>query len=118
MQHEQRDPSAHRKQSTRYIRHCPRPGWKALIGALFLALAMPIAGPPAMAGDTVTLEDVVVTEKKLVRPTKQANETVYTGSEITREGLDALGTKATVSVYEAVNVLPGRMLIAAAELLG
>jgi iron complex outermembrane receptor protein len=107
MQHEQQDPSAHRKQSARYIRHCPRPGWKALIGALFLALAMPIAGPPAMAGDTVTLEDVVVTEKKLVRPTKQTNETVYTGSEITREGLDALGTKATVSVYEAVNVLPG-----------
>ncbi len=62
---------------------------------------------PALAEDPVTLDDVVVTEKKLVQPTKQTDDTVYTGSEITKDGLEAMGTKATVSVYEAVNALPG-----------
>jgi iron complex outermembrane receptor protein len=75
-----------------------------MLGLVLAALSI---GPPAMAGDTVTLDEMVVTEKKLVRPTRQTNETVYTGSEITREGLDAQGGKATVSVYEAVNLLPG-----------
>ena len=99
--------AAKRKRTSRYLGHGPHPGWKAFIGALFLTLALLVAGPPAMAGDTVTLDEMVVTEKKLVRPTKQTNETVYTGSEITREGLDAMGTRATVSVYEAINALPG-----------
>jgi len=54
-----------------------------------------------------TLEEIIVTGERLITPTKQTNETVYTGSEITRKGLEAQGTKATVSVYEAINVLPG-----------
>jgi iron complex outermembrane receptor protein len=61
----------------------------------------------ALAEDVITLEDIVVTEKRLVKPTKQTDETVYTGSEITKEGLEAQGAKAAISVYEAVNVLPG-----------
>ncbi|BBO82285.1 TonB-dependent receptor [Desulfosarcina ovata] len=61
----------------------------------------------AMAEEPVTLESIVVREKKLVKPTKQTNDTVYTGSEIIREGIDAQGAKAAVSVYEAVNILPG-----------
>ena len=89
-----------RKQTTGHLR-------KRIFGMLGLVLAALSIGPPAMAGDTVTLDEMVVTEKKLVRPTKQTNETVYTGSEITREGLDAQGGKAAVSVYEAVNLLPG-----------
>ena len=66
-----------------------------------------IVSLPVMAEEPMTLEDIVISEKKLVRPTKQTNETVYTGSEVTREGIAAQGAKATVSVYEAVNVLPG-----------
>jgi len=96
-----------RKQISRHLWECHSQRWTRLFGPPGLLLALLIAGPPAMAGDTVTLDEMVVTEKKLVRPTKQTNETVYTGSEITREGLDAQGGKATVSVYEAVNVLPG-----------
>ena len=59
------------------------------------------------AENVQVLEEMVVTGDKLVTPTKQTNETVYTGSEITRKGLDAQGNKATTSVYEAINVLPG-----------
>jgi iron complex outermembrane receptor protein len=55
----------------------------------------------------VVLDEIVVTGEKLVTPTKQTNETVYTGSEITRKGLEAQGTKANVSIYEAINILPG-----------
>lgn len=72
-----------------------------------IALMVLLFCMPAMAEELVTLEDIVVTEKKLVKPTKQTNDTVYTGSEVTREGIDAQGAKASVSVYEAVNVLPG-----------
>jgi iron complex outermembrane recepter protein len=53
------------------------------------------------------MDEIVVTGERLVTPTKQTHETVYTGSEITRRGLDAQGTKATVSIYEAINILPG-----------
>jgi iron complex outermembrane receptor protein len=74
---------------------------------LRVALLLLLSCLPAMAEEPVTLEDIVVSEKKLVKPTKQTNETVYTGSEITKEGIEAQGAKASVSVYEAVNVLPG-----------
>lgn len=53
------------------------------------------------------LPDMVVTEERLVTPTKQTDDTVYTGSEITRKGIDMQGTKAATSVYEAINILPG-----------
>jgi len=76
--------------------------WVAVASAIFSVWAAAV-----FAEDPVTLEDIVISEKKLVKPTKQTNETVYTGSEITREGIDAQGAKASVSVYEAVNVLPG-----------
>ncbi|MCB2148450.1 MAG: TonB-dependent receptor [Deltaproteobacteria bacterium] len=72
-----------------------------------MALLFLSNGLMALAEEVVTLDEIVVTEKKLVKPTKQTNETVYTGSEITKKGIEAQGAKASVSVYEAVNVLPG-----------
>jgi iron complex outermembrane receptor protein len=75
--------------------------------AIFLVMAAMSAYAEESDTDKVVLDDVVVTGTKLVTPTKQTNETVYTGSEITRDGLDALGSKAAVSVYEAINILPG-----------
>ncbi|MGD9878102.1 TonB-dependent receptor [Desulfococcus sp.] len=71
------------------------------------ALACLLVGTPTLAAETVTLDAMVVKEKKLVTPTRQTHETVYTGSEITREGIAAQGAKAAVSVYEAINILPG-----------
>ena len=55
----------------------------------------------------MVMEEVVITEKKIITPTKQTNETVYTGSEITKKGMETQGVKATTSVYEAVDILPG-----------
>ena len=81
--------------------------WKPAAVSLTIFLLFLATGIPALADDTVTLDDVVVTENKLVQPTKQTDDTVYTGSEITREGLAVQGAKAAVSVYEAVNLLPG-----------
>ncbi|MGQ9745976.1 MAG: TonB-dependent receptor [Dissulfurimicrobium sp.] len=56
---------------------------------------------------SMSLKEVVVTGEKIVIPTKQTNETVYTGSEITKKGLEIQGTKATTSIYEAIDILPG-----------
>jgi iron complex outermembrane recepter protein len=57
--------------------------------------------------ETTKLEEIVVTGERLVTPTKQTNETVYTGEEVTRKGIEIQGSKAEVSVYEAINILPG-----------
>lgn len=56
---------------------------------------------------TLHMEEITVIGEKLVTPTRQTNETVYTGSEITKKGIEAQGTKASVSVYEALNIIPG-----------
>ena len=53
------------------------------------------------------LEEIVVTGEKLIVPTKQTGETVYTGTEITRKGLDLSGEKGKSSIYEAISILPG-----------
>lgn len=54
-----------------------------------------------------TLGTVNIEAEKLITPTKQANETVYTGSEVTQKGIELQGAKGTTSVYEAISVLPG-----------
>ncbi|MGE0083927.1 MAG: TonB-dependent receptor [Desulfococcaceae bacterium] len=59
------------------------------------------------AKDTVYMEEITVVGEKLVTPTRQTNETVYTGSEITKKGIEAQGAKAAVSVYESLNMVPG-----------
>ncbi|MBU3948778.1 MAG: TonB-dependent receptor [Proteobacteria bacterium] len=56
---------------------------------------------------TFYLNEILVIGEALVTPTKQTNETVYTGREITKKGLEVQGAKTTVSVYEAINALPG-----------
>jgi iron complex outermembrane receptor protein len=53
------------------------------------------------------LEEIVVKGERIVTPTKQAGETVYTGIEVTRKGLDIQGEKAKTNVYEAISILPG-----------
>jgi len=55
----------------------------------------------------VELEEVVIKEKRIVLPTKQAGETVYTGVEITKRGMELSGIKGTLNVYEVLSILPG-----------
>lgn len=57
--------------------------------------------------NNATMEEMVVVGEKIVTPTKQTNEQVYTGSEITRSGMALPGVKAESSVYEAMDLLPG-----------
>ncbi len=54
-----------------------------------------------------SLDEIVVTGEKLITPTKQTGETVYTGSEITKKGMEIQGAQGAVSIYEAIDMLPG-----------
>ena len=61
----------------------------------------------AVSLHAVELEKIEVEADRLITPTMQANETVYTGSEVTQKGMALQGTKATTNVYEAIGLLPG-----------
>lgn len=56
---------------------------------------------------SAVLDTVVVSGDRVTTPTRQTTDTVYTGSQVTRTGIEAQGTKATISVYESVKILPG-----------
>jgi iron complex outermembrane receptor protein len=56
---------------------------------------------------TASFDEIVVTGDKLVKPTRETGETVYTGEEVTRKGIEIKGSKAEASVFEAINILPG-----------
>ncbi len=53
------------------------------------------------------LPEVVVTGEKIILPTKQTGETVYTGVEITTKGIELSGQKAKTNIYEVISILPG-----------
>ena len=72
-----------------------------------LAVLMAISSFSAVAAEDTILSETEVTAPKLVIPTKQANETVYTGTAITAEGIERQGRKAESSVYGAIDMLPG-----------
>ncbi len=55
------------------------------------------------------LGEIVVIGEKIITPTKEAAETVYTGVEITKEGLKLGGEKGSHNVWEAISILPGVM---------
>ncbi|MBF0209921.1 MAG: TonB-dependent receptor [Desulfamplus sp.] len=58
-------------------------------------------------GSITRLEDIEVTSEKIITPTKEISETVYTGSEITKKGMEIQGDQAKTSVYESLDILPG-----------
>ena len=55
----------------------------------------------------VKLPEVLVTEDRIITPTRQIDESVSTGSEISNKGIELQGSKAETSVNEAINLLPG-----------
>ncbi len=73
----------------------------ALLGLTAAALA-----GQATAAET-EMAEVLVTGDKLITPSMQASETVYTGSEITPKGIELQGAKASTSVHSALDMLPG-----------
>jgi len=50
---------------------------------------------------TITVQD------QLILPTRQAGDSLYTGSSVTRKGLELLGTPAETSIYSTLSILPG-----------
>lgn len=81
---------------------------RVIIGLSLVGMIGLLSGPPGYAQEEAApMEEIVVTGEKLVQPTKQTSETVYTGKEVTRKGIEIQGSKAETSVYEAVNMLPG-----------
>jgi iron complex outermembrane receptor protein len=74
--------------------------------SVLLSLAVAVAAGQGRAAETEMAEVLVIGEK-LVTPTMQASETVYTGSEITPKGIEIQGVKATTSVYGTLDMLPG-----------
>ncbi|MBC2695109.1 MAG: TonB-dependent receptor [Desulfobacteraceae bacterium] len=50
---------------------------------------------------TITVQD------QLILPTRQAGDSLYTGSSVTRKGLELLGTPAETSIYNTLSILPG-----------
>ncbi len=75
---------------------------------LLAGLAMSASDPAKETEkETTIIPEMVVAAEKIVTPSMQASETVYTGSEVTAKGIEIQGVKANTSVYEAVGVLPG-----------
>ncbi|MBW1791706.1 MAG: TonB-dependent receptor, partial [Deltaproteobacteria bacterium] len=63
-----------------------------------------------MAGDEkagVYVLGEITVKGELIRPTKQTGDSLYTGSSVTRKGIELLGTPAETSIYNALNILPG-----------
>ncbi len=75
--------------------------------ACLISMVVIVATSALASGPEVRLEEMTVVGEKLITPTRQTNEQVYTGTEITRSGLDLPGAKAKISVYEAMDSLPG-----------
>ena len=44
---------------------------------------------------------------ELIRPTRQAGDSLYTGTTVTQRGIELLGTPAKTSVYNVLDLLPG-----------
>jgi len=79
----------------------PRRGAGKTIAALCslgLSSALVAAPYPGLVhADEVTVDQLTVRSERILKPTRQAGETVYTGTE----------TPAVSSVWEAIGVLPG-----------
>lgn len=53
------------------------------------------------------LPEIVVKAERIVTPTKETAETVYTGTGITKKGIELSGEKGSSNVWSVLNFLPG-----------
>lgn len=56
---------------------------------------------------TQELPEVIVIGERVVVPTKEAAETVYTGMEITKKGIEIRGQQGSSNIWSILNLLPG-----------
>lgn len=52
-------------------------------------------------------EQVLIVGKRIMAPTKETGETVYTGFELTKEGLSLQASPSNLSVWSQLSLLPG-----------
>ncbi|MBN2809503.1 MAG: TonB-dependent receptor [Deltaproteobacteria bacterium] len=86
----------------------------ALSILLFLGVASATASSAGMGTATkpepsapVTKLEQITVEAQPINPTRQEGDLLYTGSEITPEGLELAGLGGLSSVYQAFSILPG-----------
>ena len=77
-----------------------------LLSSSALASGDGVNGDNNLAGITA-LQEVEVRGEKIIVPTMQANETVYTGDRVTSKGLEIQGARATTSVSGALDLVSG-----------
>ncbi len=56
--------------------------------------------------DPMKMEEISVVADKITTPTKETEDTVYTGTEITKKGIEIQGASTSTSVYESLRILP------------
>lgn len=76
------------------------------VASLASALVLTVQTGPVHA-EEVAIADLTVRSERILEPTRQAGETVYTGTEITGRGIEIQGSPAATSVWEAASILPG-----------
>ena len=77
----------------------------AICYALLISLSSNLMAGDEKA-DVYVLGEITV-KGALIRPTKQTGDSLYTGSSVTRKGIELLGTPAETSIYNALSILPG-----------
>jgi len=76
---------------------------------ILAVMAMLISISTAMAQSEKTtgkMEELVVIGERLITPTKETEDTVYTGTEVTRKGIEMQGASTSTSVYETLKIMP------------
>ncbi|MGQ9658667.1 MAG: TonB-dependent receptor [Thermochromatium sp.] len=79
----------------------------SLVQITLVLVSQGLAWSGAGAQDRITIETIEVDAERILTPTKQAEETVYTGMAVTTKGIEIQGAKAAMQVWEAIDLLPG-----------
>ncbi|MFN2354826.1 MAG: TonB-dependent receptor [Desulfopila sp.] len=79
----------------------------AVCAAGLASAVLLIVRPCSVLAEDVGIADLTVRSERILEPTRQAGETVYTGTEITGRGIEIQGSSAATSVWEAASILPG-----------
>jgi iron complex outermembrane receptor protein len=75
---------------------------------LILALAAnSIAGDEGEKGEKVYSLGTITVQDRLILPIKQTGDSLYTGSSVTKKGMELIGTPAETGIYNALSILPG-----------
>lgn len=89
------------------MRHSPTLNVAIFLIVLLLFLNPVLAQSQQREWQVYELEELVVQAERMILPTKEASETVYTGYELTKEGLGLKGEASSTNVWSQISVLPG-----------